>query len=160
MNTGKKFEADIKQACIEQDVDYTRMKDAGWTGEQTTRRFTSRNICDAILFYEGALLFAEIKHRQKSLTFKSITQYNELIKKWNPEKNIFSGVIAKLDGRVFFVSTPTITLMIEQLGKKSFNATDASEYGMEIAQVVPKGKKNPRPVIWELINRLASWKAR
>ena len=155
MNTGKKFEADIKQACIEQDVDYTRMKDSGWTGEQTAKRFTSRNICDTILFYNRTLLFSEQKCRAKMLAFKEITQYKDLLTKWNPDKFIFSGVIAKLDGRVFFVSTPTITLMIEQLGKKSFNATDASEYGMEIAQVVPKGKKNPRPVIWELINRLA-----
>ena len=156
MNTGKKLEAKIKQACIEQDVDYTRMKDAGWNGEQTARRFTSRNICDCILFYNRTLLFAEIKRRAKSLTFASVTQYDDLCDKWLPDKFIYSGVICELDERVFFVSVPAMKSMMDKLGKKSFNATDASEYGMEIAMVVPHKKRTARPVIWELINRLTS----
>jgi len=154
MSTGKKFESVIKNACIEQGVDYTRLKDAGWQGEETTRRFTSKNICDCILFYSRKLVFAEIKHRKGALRFDEITQLDELKKKWKPENYIYSGVICQLKGEISFVSTPTIELMQKELGKKSFNSTDAASFGMEIAMVKPHGKRNERPVIFELIMRL------
>ena len=156
MNTGKKFEAAIKNACIEQVVDFTRLKDAGWTGEQTARRFTSKNICDCILIHGRLALFAEIKHRKGALRFDEITQLEDLKKKWKPDEFIFSGVICMLKGKISFVPTPVIEKMQSELGKKSFNSDDADFFGEEIAMIRPKGKRNLRPVISELMVRLAS----
>ena len=154
MSTGKKFEAVIKNACIEQGVDYTRLKDAGWQGEQTTRRFTSKNICDCILFFKRTLLFAEIKHRNGALRFDEITQLDELKKKWNPEAYIYSGVICQLKGEISFVPTPAIESMQKELGKKSFNSTDADAFGIEVNMIKPQGKRNLRPVVSDLMAQL------
>lgn len=154
MNDGKKLEATIKNACIEQDVDYTRLKDAGWRGEETTRRFTSKNICDCILFYNRTLLFAEIKHRKKSLRFDEITQLDELGKKWDPLNYIFSGVICQLNGRMFFLSWLKLNQMASEIEKKSFNDKDAEIHGVIIPMVKPKGKRTYRPEISEIIEML------
>ena len=145
MSTGKKFEADIKQAAIEQGIDYTRLKDAGWQGEQTQRRFTSKNICDCILFLDGVILFAELKHRNQSLRFDEITQLDELEKKWKPSSGVYSGVMAMLKGKIFYIPTNKIISMRYRIGKKSFNAKDAGEWGEEIEMIKPKGKRKLRP---------------
>ena len=144
-NFGKAFESDFKNACIEQGIDYTRLKDAGWQGESTVRRFTPRNICDCILFHHSIIVFAELKHRNNSLPFKDITQIEDLRKKWNPESGVFSGVVCCLKREVFFISTVNIDVMQSALGKKSFNADDANTYGLRVVPIVPKGKKKVRP---------------
>jgi penicillin-binding protein-related factor A (putative recombinase) len=145
MLTGKKFEAEIKAACIEQDIDFTRLKDAGWQGEQTQRRFTSKNICDCILFKGGVILFCEVKHRKGALRFDEITQLGELEKKWKPSKGVFSGVLAMLKGKIFYINTNNIIAMQNRIGKKSFNYTDAADWGIEVEMIIPKGKRKLRP---------------
>ncbi len=154
-NSGKKYEDLIKLPCEEQGVDYTRLKDAGWQGEQTQRRFTSRNICDCILFYRGNLFFVEAKKRAGSLRLDEITQKDDLMKKWNPGSGVFSGVICNLKGVDVFVCTPDLDKIKGNTNKKSFNFKDALAYGYEVARVVPAGKRTPRLVMHELITRVA-----
>ena len=151
MLTGKKFEAEIKAACIEQGIDFTRLKDAGWQGEKTQRRFTSKNICDCILFKDGVILFCEVKHRKGALRFDEITQLDELEKKWKPSKGVFSGVLAMLKGKIFYINTNNIIAMQNRIGKKSFNSTDAGEFGIELEMITPKGKRKPRPNMDQVI---------
>ena len=69
MSKGKKFEALFVKSCAEQGIDTTRLKDAGWQGEKTIRRFTVKNICDFVLFNGQSLYFLELKYRSKSLRF-------------------------------------------------------------------------------------------
>ena len=144
MNSGKKLEARIKLACSEQGIDCTRLKDAGWQGEQTERRFTSKNICDFILFRSPFLFFVEAKSRKSSLRFDGITQAKELRKKHNPEGNIHAGVLCELNNRIFWISIVGIDNAERMLGKKSFNANDAAIYGREIHTIVPPKKREAR----------------
>jgi len=96
---GQSLEGMIKLSADEQDVDCTRLKDAGYMGDNSNvRRFTPTNICDFILFQSPAILYAEAKRRDRSLAFKEITQFNDLEKKWKPEKNCYSGLICCLKG--------------------------------------------------------------
>jgi hypothetical protein len=143
-NTGKKFEDLIKLSALEQGIDYTRLKDSGWTGEKTTRRFTSKNICDMILFASPSIYFVEAKSRKSSLRFDEITQLDELEKKWKPDSDIYSGIIVELSGRAFWMMYPGIKNAQRMLGKKSFNQFDAEVYGTEIELFAPKGKRKQR----------------
>jgi len=144
-NSGKKLEELIKLAAEEQGIDYTRLKDAGWQGEKTERRFTSKNICDCILFRTPFLFFVEAKSRKTSLRFDEITQLDDLIKKHNPKDKVFSGVICQLKGRMFWIVCTTIIQMRKTIGKKSFNLNDAEHFGIELKMVIPKGKRKARP---------------
>lgn len=142
---GKIFENLVKQSAIEQGVDYTRLKDAGYRGDNSDqRRFTPKNICDCILFRSPVILFAEIKRRNASLAFKEITQLDDLGTKWEPSANKYSGVICELKGCCFFIGYHALILMRESLGKKSFNAVDAHHYGQSLRVFIPQGKRTPR----------------
>ena len=152
MSTGKKFEDNVKQACVEQDIDYTRLKDAGWQGEKTQRRFTSKNICDCILFKDGVILYCEIKHRKGALRFDEITQLDELEKKWKPISGVFSGVLAMLKGKIFYINTNNIIAMRNRIGKKSFNSSDAADFGVQVEMITPKGKRKPRPNMVQIMD--------
>ena len=143
-NSGKKFEELFKKSCIEQGLDYTRLKDAGWQGEQTQRRFTSRNICDCIVFNGKTLLFAELKSRKSSLRFDELTQLKDLSPKHKPERNQLAGFVCELNGLWFFLSVTDIEYMSDNIGKKSFNSNDANEYGIAIDGVTPKGCRKAR----------------
>lgn len=153
---GKKFEDDIKKACIEQGIDYTRLRDAGWRCEETERRFTIKNICDCILYFGGVILFAEMKHRKQSLRFDEITQLDDLKKKWNPGAGVFSGVFCMLNGDIYFLSYQNIIDMRAELGKKSFNGNDALHYGLVVKMFVPNGKRAQRPDVQAIMRSLMS----
>lgn len=157
MNKGKKLEQKIKQACEEQFIDFTRLRDAGYQpqhGKIEKIRFTPKNICDCILFKNGVILFAEIKRREKSIAFKDITQLEDLQKKWKPDEGVYSGVIIELEGILFFLSTDVIDRMIVEIGKKSFNKNDADHYGLFVPQEIPQGKRTSRPNIGRILNYL------
>ena len=143
INNGKKFEALVRKSAEQQGIDYTRLKDSGWTGEKTTRRFTSKNICDCILFINGYLHFVEIKHRVSSLRFDEITQYDELKKKWKPDIGVYSGVICKLKDRFFYIDFESLEKMKERIPKLSFNADDAEFFGYELTTYKPTPRHSP-----------------
>ena len=141
---GKEFEKLVKLSCEEQDIDFTRLRDAGWTGEQTQRRFTIKNICDAILFYKGIIVFVEMKTRKKSLRFDDITQLDDLGKKWKPENGVFSGVLCSLGNELSFVTYNNLLALKLNMIKKSLNHSDTDEYGIQIDRYVPPGKRIAR----------------
>ena len=144
MNTGKKLEALIKQSAEELGWDCTRLRDAGWQGEKTQRRFTVKNICDFILFKTPDLFFIEAKSGKTSITFDRLTQQEDLLKKNNPEKRIYAGYICEIKGKWFFLAATAIHFMEINLGKKSFNADDADAYGYELVGYIPNGKRKAR----------------
>lgn len=143
-NTGKKFEELFKLSCEEQDIDYTRLKDAGWQGEQTQRRFTPKNICDCIVHNGKKLLFVELKSRKQSLRFDELTQLDDIRPKHRPEKNRYAGFLCELKGMWFYLSVDEIDAMQASIGKKSFNTTDAVEFGSQISSITPKGCRKAR----------------
>lgn len=156
MKPGKQFEKEIQDACKEQDVDYTRLRDAGWRGEETERRFTVKNICDAVLYKHGIILFAEMKHRQASLRFDEITQADELAKKWKPNQGVYSGVFCRLKGSVYFLSYEQLKRMEKLTSKKSFNRDDAHQFGVTVPMVLPNRCRKHRPDIDAVIRELSS----
>lgn len=157
-NSGKKFEDLVKLACEEQDVDYTRLKDAGFMRAEKSehKRFTPKNICDAILVSRGTVVFTEMKSRKSALRFDEITQLKDLKKKWLPRKAIISGVLCNLNGTIVFMSVPAILLMESEINKKSFNSSDALAYGMAVETFIPLRKRTARPNIAILIDRLTA----
>ncbi|UKA12948.1 hypothetical protein [Photobacterium damselae] len=146
--SGKNFETSIKDSCITQGVDFTRLKDAGWTGENTARRFTSRNICDFILFDGVSLHFIEAKSRKTSLPFKDLTQLSDLERKQHSTliPNLYCGFMVEFSdaAEYFYFDLATIRQMQSELDKKSFNLNDAKLYGKPIYLFTPPGKKKPR----------------
>lgn len=156
MKPGKAFEKQIQDACAEQCVDFTRLRDAGWRGEETERRFTVKNICDAVLYYRGAILFAEMKRRQSALRFDDITQYDDLRKKWKPSEGVYSGVFCELKGVIYFLTFADLEKLKAESGKQSFNGKDAGEYGRVIEMVLPPRKRKARPRIDQCMLGLAA----
>ncbi len=143
---GKKFEALIKESCEIQGLSYTRLKDAGWRGEETTRRFTSRNICDCIIFDGKTLLFAEAKHRKKSVEFKGLTQLPDLLDKdaKTDIKNQLCGFLLCIDDEFFYGAAARIADLAQITGKKSFNLKDAKSYLFSINTFLPLRARVPR----------------
>lgn len=141
--TGKKFESLIKLSANEQGFDHNRMKDAGWQGEQTQRRFTIKNICDLTLFKSPSLFYIEAKSSKKSLPFKRLNQHKALLKKHGEGiANVHAGYLLEIAGLYFYVPVFDMGKIMIRIGKKSVNANDLAGYG--INTTLPKGKKKPR----------------
>ena len=133
INPGKGFEDLIKDSCLVLGVDCNRLKDAGYRGETTERRFTSRNICDFIIFDGETLLYAEAKtSKDNSIAFKRLTQQKNLFKKYNSNKtsNVKFGYILEFrkSNKYFWVSVFAVDCLQEWIDKKSFNVNDLEEY--------------------------------
>ncbi|CAM0103410.1 hypothetical protein PODOV084v1_p0034 [Vibrio phage 340E47.2] len=154
---GKGFEKLIKESCVLQGVDITRLFDAGSYvgGEQTGtgRRFTTKNICDFILFDEGKIVFVEAKHRKQSITFESITQRKGLQKKYEASsqgKLLDCGLLVWFGNveQCWWVHVGALDELQFITGKKSFNAKDCMKLSEEhpalcmlVDQYVPTGKR-------------------
>lgn len=152
---GKKFEKLIKQSCEEQGVDVTRLHDAGsYVGGKQTgegRRFTTKNLCDFIIFNHGVIAYIEAKRRDSSLTFKDITQRSALMKKHDSNKQgdmLRAGLFVYFakPGECWWVPAASIDDLEKDTGKKSFNAKDcvANPSCVKVEMFVPRGKRASR----------------
>jgi len=120
---GKSFEKLLQESCEIQFVDCTRLRDAGWQGEQTQRRFTIKNICDFILFSDGCIVYTECKHAKDRLELSRLTQQADLMKKLaQSTPNLFAGYLLHIAGETYFISAAAID---KYSYKKSLNKTDA-----------------------------------
>jgi hypothetical protein len=139
INSGKKFEAFFKDSCFHQGISCTRLRDAGYRGGDTDRRFTVRNICDFICYGGGKYeWYFELKARKDRLAFKDLTQESNLLKKQQENPDLvrchFLIQMTTID-HTHFVSThyyllPVSTLepLKQGLGKKSINSVDLKVY--------------------------------
>ena len=159
-NTGKKFEDLFKMSAIEQGFDYTRLKDAGYVGDKSeSRRFTSKNICDCVLFGWGSLYYLELKSRASSLRFDEVTQYKALMKKEealqgsDKTKQADAGVLVHFQksDRVFYYNIMFTEQLMQDTGKKSFNVIDIENladehpaFCFELEMFIPDGKRSKR----------------
>lgn len=149
-STGKKFEDLIKLSASEQSFDFNRMRDAGYRGEVTARRFTIKNICDLTLYKNGKLFYIEAKSSKRSLAFSRLTQHNDLIKKASEQtKGVSCGYLLEIKGLVFFVDVLSMHNLMDSTGKKSVNADDLAEF--RINYYLPPRKKKPRINLDELL---------
>lgn len=152
---GKKFEKLIQDSCHLHQVDCVRLKDAGWQGEKTQRRFTVKNICDFILFDGYTLFKVEAKHRKSALRFDDVTQEKALKREFNKVVGYYCS--SKIDEclLIYFENKAQcwklhISMLDELrgLGKKSFNSDDCEKLSEEhplfcepVELYVPKGKR-------------------
>lgn len=149
---GKTFEKLLQESCELQFVDCTRLRDAGWQGEQTQRRFTIKNICDFILFADGCIVFVECKHAKERLELSRLTQQADLIKKLSKSiPNLFAGYLLHIAGETYFISAAAIDKFGE---KKSINKADAKKLGFSVRPYIPHGKRKERLDIESLIHEL------
>lgn len=153
---GKQFEKLIQDSCAYHHIDCVRLKDAGWMGEKTERRFTIRNICDFIVFNGFKLYKIEAKKRETSCRFDDLTQLKALTKEFKKvEPYRIAGLISELfvvyfqnHKRVFAIQATIIDELKHQTGKKSFNLKDLEAlqnehplFCYEIRLEVPAGKR-------------------
>ena len=135
INSGKKFEKLIQESCKIQGIDCNRLKDAGWQGEETTRRFTSKNICDFTIFDGSRLFYIEAKSRKSSIRFDELTQHKALKKKDSSGyKNVRCGYLIEFSkaGSKYFMSVRDVDFVEGFCGKKSFNEKDIQDYSYKL----------------------------
>ena len=151
---GKGLEKLLQESCKLQNIDCTRLRDAGWQGETTQRRFTIKNICDFIIFDQGAIVYIECKHSKDRLSLSRLTQQDSLIEKLNQHKiNLFAGYLVHIDGITVYISACAID-KFSSSGKKSINKSDAIKIGHEISEFIPARARKPRLDIESLIYEL------
>ena len=146
MNKGKEFQELIKDSCMIQNIDCTRLKDAGYRGEETDRRFTVSNICDFILFDGSTLLKLEAKHTTgKSIPLTRLKQLPRLLTASQTcLHNVRQGFILRFDEQVLYAHAEDIDKLIGRLNKKSLNINDIKSVGIEVDYFVPTRKRKPR----------------
>jgi len=151
---GKALEKLLQESCKAQDIDCTRLRDAGWQGEQTQRRFTVRNICDFIVFGDGALLYIECKVAKDRLALSRLTQQKDLLSKAaSTSQNIFCGYLVWIAGETVFIRAGAVD-QFAFAGKKSINKADSLRIGIKVGEFTPPRARKPRLDIKELINEL------
>lgn len=151
---GKALEKLLQESCKIQDIDCTRLRDAGWQGEQTQRRFTIKNICDFIVFGDATLLYIECKTAKERLALSRLTQQKDLYsKKIGTGQRLFCGYLIWIAGDFVFIRVESVDLFIGT-GKKSINKTDALMIGVKVGEFTPPRARKPRLDIKELIHEL------
>lgn len=151
---GKGLEKLLQESCKLQGIDCTRLRDSGWQGETTQRRFTIKNICDFILFDQGAIVYLECKHSKDRLALSRLTQQDDLVAKVVQGKpNLFAGYLCHIDGENFYISAEAVGIFTIA-GKKSINKTEAARIGERVGTFTPKGARKPRLDIESLIYEL------
>lgn len=151
---GKALEKLLQESCKIQDIDCTRLRDAGWQGEQTQRRFTVRNICDFICFGDGTLLYIECKSSKDRLALSRLTQQKDLLgKSAGTAQNIYCGYLVWIDGVFVFIRAGAVDAFSSG-GKRSINKNDALMIGVEIQQFRPPRARKNRLDIAALIDHL------
>ena len=156
LNRGKEFEKLIQDSCSLQNIDCTRLKDAGYTGEQTTRRFTITNICDFIIFDGHTLLKLEAKHTQgKNIPLTRLKQLTRLITASQTTLgNVRQGFIMRFDDNIYYIHAEDLDKLVSTTTKKSLNEGEISANGLQVLEYVPKGKRNARIDIKEMMQLL------
>lgn len=151
---GKALEKLLQESCKIQDVDCTRLRDAGWQGEQTQRRFTIKNICDLIVFGDATLLYIECKAAKDRLALSRLTQQKDLLgKAASTKQNIFCGYLVWIAGEMVFIRAGAVDKFASS-GKKSINKTDALMIGTKVCEFTPPRARKQRLDIKELICEL------
>jgi penicillin-binding protein-related factor A (putative recombinase) len=151
---GKALEKLLQESCKIQDIDCTRLRDAGWQGEQTQRRFTVKNICDFIVFGDGTLVYVECKSSKDRLALSRLTQQKDLLSKAaSTAQNIFCGYLVWIDFDFVFIRAGAVD-QFASTGKKSINKADAMRIGTVIQLFTHKRARKPRLDIKELIYEL------
>lgn len=153
---GKGLEKLLQESCEKQVIDCTRLRDAGWQGEQTQRRFTVKNICDFVVFGDGALLYIECKHSKDRLALSRLTQQRDLLDKENQLiQNLFAGYLVHIAGETFFISSFAVhRFTLDWPNKKSINKLDAGRIGKPVGTFLPERARKPRLDIAALIYEL------
>jgi len=151
---GKDLEKLLQESCKLQKIDCTRLRDAGWQGEATQRRFTVKNICDFILFDQGAIVYLECKHSKDRLALSRLTQQDDLIAKADQRKpSLFAGYLCHINGENFYISAEAVEIFAIA-GKKSISKTDAARIGLRVVSFTPPRARKPRLDIESLIYEL------
>ena len=142
MNTGKKFEEDIKNS-IDSTAFLYRLRDSGgsWQGGNKSR-FTPSNICDFILFKSPRMYLLELKsHKGKSIPYTAIKQLDKLLEVSNRKlENL--GVYLLLNfadlEETYLIEVESVASIRDSKTRKSLSIEDVREYGYKVDQVKKK----------------------
>ena len=134
-NKGKIFESDFKKSVPETCWVYRLRDNAASFADGSKTRFTSKNICDFIMFDDisQTLFLFELKSTQgTSIPFSMIrdNQYKDLLKA--SDHNLIAGLICNFrndDNDTLFIDIKNFRDLKKNINKKSFNIKDLNEYG-------------------------------
>lgn len=150
---GKRFEQNIKDSCMKQDILWERYPDSNKFGDHSQARFTMKSPCDGHIFKDGNLYYIELKSSKTgSVSFelektagssKSIKahQIKSLL-----ERSKYDGVTAgfiiwflpkktktlDIEGGAYFINIKRFIAWAAECGKKSINKRDAEDIGIPI----------------------------
>lgn len=164
-NVGKIFEQNWK-ASVPDNIFYYRPPDSAQSfGSNQNLRFSAKSPCDCFI-YNGDFLYAlELKSvGTKSISFereksdKGIIHKHQIdnLQKFSTYKNVISGFIFdfRISDKTYFCSIKDFIIMINNLGKKSFNENDLLEFCQPIEIKKKKLKVNHRYDVKTLLGEL------
>lgn len=164
-NIGKVLEQNWKNS-IPDDIFYYRPPDSAQSfGSNQNLRFSAKSPCDCFI-YNGDFLYAlELKSvGTKSISFereksdKGIIHKHQIdnLQKFSTYKNVISGFIFdfRISDKTYFCSIKDFIIMINNLGKKSFNENDLFEFCQPIEIKKKKLKVNYRYDVKTLLGEL------
>lgn len=158
-NEGKKFESDLKLSVPNTCWLYRLRDNASSFANGTNTRFTSSNICDFILFDDMSktLFLLECKSTKRTSVSLSMIRDNQIkgLKEAGKHK-LVSGFLINFRNEkndTYFISIDNFSVMIDNVGKKSFNIKDLENFG---AFKIESTKKRTRYTynIQKMINEL------
>ena len=157
MNSGKKLETLFMESCDSQNIDYYRLRDAGYRGEETERRFSVTNICDFIAHSSLTTAYLELKSTNTSLSFSGVREgqakglYNK--KMSSKDKGLFNiicGFIVELKkyNKIYFLDAEIFYFEYQSRDipgcSKSISRKFFQENGVILNMYLPPRKRKER----------------
>jgi recombination protein U len=136
MKSGKRLEANIKSSADYQSIFNYRLRDNAGAFSQGNLRFTSSNMCDFMLFYNGILLCLEAKnHKGKSLPLSCIrdNQYKQLINA-SIHYGVVCGILVYFEDlqQAYFLDIRRIEQFKRQEKRQSIPVDYFKQYGVSV----------------------------
>jgi recombination protein U len=160
-NPGKEFEKDYKNS-VPPEIWAYRLRDGtatfyGGMEQNNGVRFQQTNICDFILFWEGALALQELKsHKGKSLPHDQFKHLEEMCEAAE-HKGIFAGVVINMRdvGETYYLPADKVLHHILFSGRKSLPLDYMQEHGYRV--LAEKKRVRWRYDIKDLMKEIRSW---
>ncbi len=136
MNEGKKFEQDFIRSLPEGSF-HLRLKDGGGWSNADNTRFTSSNICDSVVYYQGKMILVELKsHKGKSVPFSCLKQHEDLSRKTHDVEGVCGVFVINFRdmNETYMIWSQLVTDFIELYERKSLPIAYVKEYGYLIPQ--------------------------
>lgn len=162
-NNGKRFEANFKKSCEKDNILFERFVDSNKQSNYSVgTRFTPENPCDGFVFYNGKLVYLELKSTTTGSLSYNIPpnikikgkQYDikphqvEALMKRSEYDNVIAGLVIDfserttktktINGATYFIEINAFFDYVINNGKKSINLQDAQQIGIKVDKTLKR----------------------